>query len=77
MCASDSKTSIEVLSIFQELNDNGITVLLITHEHDIAYYAKRIIEVRDGMILKDYPVEKRKNAAVDLANFKVETVENL
>ena len=73
----DSKTSIEVLSIFQELNENGITILLITHEHDIAYYAKRIIEVKDGMILKDYPVEKRKNAIADLSNFKVETVENL
>ena len=73
----DSKTSIEVLSIFQELNENGITILLITHEHDIAYYAKRIIEVKDGMILKDYPVEKRKNAIADLSSFKVETVENL
>lgn len=73
----DSKTSIEVMSIFQDLNDQGITVLLITHEHDIAYYAKRIIEVRDGLILKDYPVDKRKNAVDDLANFKVEEVETL
>jgi putative ABC transport system ATP-binding protein len=73
----DTKTSIEVLSIFQELNDQGITVLLITHEHDIAYYAKRIIEMRDGLILKDYLVDKRKNAVGDLDNFKVEEIKSL
>lgn len=72
----DTKTSIEVMSIFQELNEQGITILLITHEHDIANYAKRIIEVRDGKILKDYNVEDRKNAVDDLANFKPENVEN-
>jgi len=73
----DTKTSIEVMSIFQELNDNGITVLLITHEHDIAHYAKRIIEVRDGLILKDYQVEKRKDALFELKNFKVEIAEEI
>ncbi|HKI78271.1 MAG TPA: ABC transporter ATP-binding protein [Ignavibacteriaceae bacterium] len=73
----DTKTSIEVMSIFQELNDNGITVLLITHEHDIAHYAKRIIEVRDGLILKDYQVGKRKDALFELKNFKVEIAEEI
>lgn len=58
----DSRTSIEVLSIFQELNRQGITILLITHEHDIAQYAKRNIEVKDGLIIKDYTIEEVKTA---------------
>jgi putative ABC transport system ATP-binding protein len=55
----DSHTSIEVLSVFQELNDQGITVIIVTHEHDIAHHAKRIIEMRDGLITNDYQVENR------------------
>jgi putative ABC transport system ATP-binding protein len=62
----DSHTSVEVMELFQELNDQGITVLLVTHEHDIARYAKRIIEVRDGRILRDHPVDDRHRAADDL-----------
>jgi len=49
----DSRTSVEVMELFQELNDQGITVLLVTHEHDIARYAKRLIEMRDGRIVRD------------------------
>ena len=64
-----------MLSIFQELNNQGITVLLITHEQDIAKYAKRNIVVRDGLIQKDYIVENRYNAVEDLSNFKTQTVE--
>jgi len=52
----DSRTSEEVIAIFQELNDQGETVLLITHEADIAHYAKRIIAMRDGKIVKDEPI---------------------
>jgi putative ABC transport system ATP-binding protein len=52
----DTRTSEEVLAIFQELNDQGETVLLITHEPDIAQYAKRNIVLRDGKIVKDEPV---------------------
>jgi putative ABC transport system ATP-binding protein len=55
----DSTTSVDVMSVFQELNDQGITILLVTHEHDIADYAKRIVELRDGVILRDHPVEHR------------------
>jgi len=50
----DSKTSIEVLSIFQELNENGITILLITHEHDIAAKTKRQIYIKDGKVVEKY-----------------------
>ena len=52
----DTRTSEEVIAIFQQLNEQGETVLLITHEPDIAHYAKRIIAMRDGKIVKDEPV---------------------
>ncbi len=60
----DTRTSEEVLSIFQELNDQGETVLLITHESEIAHYAKRIIAMRDGKIVKDEPVTQVRAVAV-------------
>lgn len=66
----DSRTSAEVMALFQELNDQRITVLLVTHEHDIAQYAKRIVEVRDGRILRDEPVVGRRHAADDLAELE-------
>jgi putative ABC transport system ATP-binding protein len=62
----DSRTSVEVLALFQELNNQGITVLLVTHEPDIARYAKRIVELRDGMIVRDEPVFERGVATIDL-----------
>ena len=59
----DSRTSIDVMGIFQRLNkERGITVLLITHEHDIAEYGTRIISCRDGHIVSDKPVEHRRSA---------------
>jgi putative ABC transport system ATP-binding protein len=66
----DSRTSIEVMALFQELNEQGITVLLVTHEPDIAQYAKRIVEVRDGRIIRDEPVSDRRRAADDLATLE-------
>jgi putative ABC transport system ATP-binding protein len=62
----DSRTSIEVMELFQELNDQGITVVVVTHEPDIAQYAKRVVEVRDGCILRDHAVADRHIAAHDL-----------
>jgi putative ABC transport system ATP-binding protein len=62
----DTRTSTEVMALFQALNDQGITIVLVTHEPDIAAYAKRIIEVRDGRIRRDEAVEHRRNAADDL-----------
>lgn len=63
----DSRTSIEVMALFQELNAAGITIVIVTHEPDIATYATRVVEVRDGKILKDHAVRNRRNAARDLA----------
>jgi len=59
----DSRTSEEVMAIFQALNDEGKTVVLITHEPDIADHAKRIVTFRDGKVLSDVPVPKRRRAA--------------
>ncbi len=71
----DTKTSIEVMGIFQRLNrDKGITVLLITHEHDIAEYGTRIISCRDGHIVSDKPVEHRRDAEEELRNLPVEAI---
>ncbi|HEX7706532.1 MAG TPA: ABC transporter ATP-binding protein [Thermoanaerobaculia bacterium] len=67
----DSRTSLEVMALFQELNEQGITVLLVTHEPDIAQYTKRIVEVRDGRLRRDHPVATR-NAANDLAALELE-----
>jgi putative ABC transport system ATP-binding protein len=65
----DSRTSIEVMGIFQRLNiERGITILLITHELDIAQYATRFIGFRDGRIVFDRPITDRRNAEVELAN---------
>ena len=64
----DTRTSIEVMEIFQRLNEEqGITVILITHEHDIADYAHRVISFRDGKIVSDSRVEKRRVAKIELA----------
>ena len=59
----DSRTSEEVLAIFQELNDAGRTVILITHEPDIAHYAKRSVHFRDGKIVSDKRQKQRRAAA--------------
>jgi putative ABC transport system ATP-binding protein len=56
----DSRTSEEVMAIFQELNDEGKTIVLITHEHDIAQFAKRIVSVRDGRIQHDERIEQNR-----------------
>jgi putative ABC transport system ATP-binding protein len=62
----DSRTTIEVMALFQELNDQGITIVLVTHEPEVAQYARRIVEVRDGRIVRDHPVATRHRAADDL-----------
>jgi len=62
----DTRTSMEVMALFQELNDQGITILVVTHEPDVAVYAKRIVEVRDGKIRRDEPVKNRRLATDDL-----------
>jgi len=55
----DSKMSIEVFTLFQKLNDEGITVVLVTHERDFAKFAKRIVELKDGKIIRDKIISDR------------------
>src|SRR5436305_6185437 len=62
----DSRTSIETTAIFQQLNERGITIIMVTHEQDIAAYAQRNVMMRDGLILQDQLVSQRKNAAPQL-----------
>jgi putative ABC transport system ATP-binding protein len=68
----DSKTSVEVMALFQALNEQGITVLIVTHEPDIAQYAHRIIEVRDGRIIRDHAVATPRRAADDVLTMSAE-----
>jgi putative ABC transport system ATP-binding protein len=64
----DTKTSIEVMGIFQRLNqERGITVVLITHEKDIAEYGTRMVTFRDGQVVADRPITQRRNADDELA----------
>jgi putative ABC transport system ATP-binding protein len=62
----DSRTSVEIMVIFQQLNERGITVIMVTHELDIAAYAKRNVMMRDGVILDDHLVSQRSDAASQL-----------
>jgi putative ABC transport system ATP-binding protein len=55
----DSRTSVEIMEIFQSLNERGLTIVLVTHEHDIAQFAKRVLVFRDGKIRKDDAVLQR------------------
>jgi putative ABC transport system ATP-binding protein len=58
----DSRTSIEIMEIFQNLNDRGLTIILVTHEPDVAQFAKRVLVFRDGKIRKDDVVRDRPSA---------------
>jgi len=62
----DSRTSIEIMGIFQQLNDRGITIVMVTHEQDIAAYARRNVVMRDGLVLNDFSVARRLDAAVEV-----------
>lgn len=66
----DSRTSIEIMGIFQQLNDRGITVIMVTHEPDIAAYAKRNVVMRDGLVLTDSVVAGRRIAAEEQAKME-------
>jgi putative ABC transport system ATP-binding protein len=62
----DSRTSIEIMGIFQGLNERGITIIMVTHEADIAAYARRNVVMRDGLILSDSRVMQRLDAAAEM-----------
>jgi len=62
----DSRTGVEIMGIFQQLNNRGITIVMVTHEADIAAYARRNVLMRDGLVQKDSAVERRLDAAAEL-----------
>lgn len=62
----DTRTSMEIMTLFQALNAEGVTILLVTHEPEMARYARRIVELRDGRMIRDEPVADRRTAADDL-----------
>jgi putative ABC transport system ATP-binding protein len=68
----DSQTSIEVMGVFQKLNDAGMTVIMVTHELDVARYTKRMIILKDGKILTDEKVKDRLNAETELQKLRQE-----
>ena len=63
----DTRTSLEIMEIFQELNRRGMTILMVTHEPDIAQYCGREITMRDGRVVADRATEGRRDAAADAA----------
>jgi putative ABC transport system ATP-binding protein len=62
----DSRTSVEIMGIFQQLNDHGITIVMVTHEQDIAAYARRNVVMRDGVVRDDFAVARRFDAVAEL-----------
>ena len=69
----DSRTSIEIMGIFQQLNERGITIIMVTHEQDIANYAQRNVVMRDGVVLSDGAVTQRLNATREIQNVATST----
>ena len=68
----DSRTSIEIMGIFQQLNDQGMTVIMVTHELDIARYCRRVVVMRDGLVRSDEAVKDRFLATNELAKLDAE-----
>jgi putative ABC transport system ATP-binding protein len=69
----DRRTSIEIMGIFQQLNERGITIIMVTHEPDIAAYAQRNVVIRDGVVLSDKGVPQRLDAAREIEHVKTST----
>ena len=67
----DSQTSIEIMGVFQKLNEQGITIVMVTHELDIARYTKRTVVLRDGLIVTDEVVADRLNAVTELQRLQM------
>jgi putative ABC transport system ATP-binding protein len=63
----DTRTSVEIMGLFQRLNENGITIVMVTHELDIASFTKRSLVMRDGRVISDVPVAQRHDARAELA----------
>ena len=70
----DTRTSVEILALLQRLNREGLTIVLVTHEPDVASYARRVLTFRDGRLLRDEPVASPGDAAAALGGLEPEAV---
>jgi len=71
----DTQTTADVMALFQDLNDAGMTIIIVTHESDVAHYTKRMVELRDGRVIRDERVLDRRDARRDYEKIKdLETV---
>jgi putative ABC transport system ATP-binding protein len=68
----DTRTSIEIMGVFQRLNDQGMTIVMVTHELDIAHYTKRMVVMRDGKVVSDGAVADRLSAEMELRRLQEE-----
>lgn len=72
----DTRTSYEIMDIFQSLNEKGSTIVMVTHENDIAQFAQRNVLFRDGKIIADKQVPRQRNAAEELKGLPILDIEN-
>jgi putative ABC transport system ATP-binding protein len=68
----DTRTSADIMGVFQKLNDQGMTIVMVTHELDVAQYTKRMVVMRDGQVVSDTPVAKRLIAEAELRRLQEE-----
>jgi putative ABC transport system ATP-binding protein len=68
----DTQTSVEIMGVFQKLNDQGITIVMVTHELDIAHYTRRMVVMRDGKVVSDTAVADRLFAESELSRLREE-----
>jgi putative ABC transport system ATP-binding protein len=68
----DTQTSVEIMGVFQKLNEAGITIVMVTHELDIAQYTKRMVVMRDGKVVSDTPTANRLTAENELRKLREE-----
>ena len=74
--ALDSITSVEIISVIQQLNlEKGITVVMVTHEREIAQYCRRLVRLKDGLIVEDAPIAEPRNAAADMEAVRAERLD--
>lgn len=73
----DTRTSVDIMSVLQELNGQGITIVLVTHDSDISQYARRIVKMKDGVNVRDNVAAKPRNAKKDLEEMVPEAMEEI
>jgi len=69
----DSRSGVEVMSILQDLNEQGITVVIVTHDANVARHAQRVVELKDGIIVRDEPVTDRIDARDEMVQLGMNT----